>query len=129
MHLSLLTPLPKLVYDLDLLHKFAKTFPTSPFTDFIDDYCRWFKLALPEPDEDLSVVSKAAGGGEESGGAPTPKPKQAKKQRWKRRPGQTARDRRRARRVAVKQGELADDVDEEEKEELVASMTVGPYLE
>jgi superkiller protein 3 len=53
-------------YDLDLLHKFAKTFPESPLTDFIDDYCRWFKLPLPEPEAEADTEAGEDKAAEES---------------------------------------------------------------
>jgi superkiller protein 3 len=103
-----------------MLHKFAKTFPDSPLTDFIDDYCRWFKLPLPEPEDEPETDQ-----GEEK----AKEEKQAKKekaQRWRRKKkGPNAKERRKARRQAGKEGVLAEDLDQEEKEELVSSMTVG----
>lgn len=105
-------------YDLDLLHKFAKTFPESPLTDFIDDYCRWFKLPLPAPeDEPETDVAEEK-----------PEEKKAKKSKpswWRKRKGPNAKERRKARRQAGKEGSLAEDLDQEEKEELIASMTVS----
>ncbi|ORY31409.1 putative translation repressor [Naematelia encephala] len=105
-----------LFYDLDLLHRFAMTFPESSLTDFIDDYCRWFRLPLPLPEEeDVAPVSSET---------TEEKPKKEKKQRWRRNQrGQNAKERRKARRMAGKEGTLAEDVDREERDELVASMT------
>jgi superkiller protein 3 len=106
-----------------MLHRFAKTFPDSPLTDFIDDYCRWFKLPLPEPEDEPETDN-----GEEK-----PKEektdKKEKAQRWRRKKkGPNAKERRKARRQAGKEGVLAEDLDQEEKEELVSSMTVRLVL-
>jgi superkiller protein 3 len=103
---------------LDLLHKFAKTFPESPLTDFIDDYCRWFKLPLPEPEDEPET---------EAGDEKVKEEKKTKKKPswWKKRKGPNAKERRKARRQAGKEGVLAEDLDQEEKEELIASMTVS----
>ena len=81
--------------------------------DFIDDYCRWFHLALPQPEEDDSapefpVVKTAAD-------------KVKKRGRGKK---VNAKERRRLRRVAQRSGELSEDIDQEERDELVGSMTV-----
>ncbi|KAL7425055.1 Superkiller protein 3 [Cryptotrichosporon argae] len=108
---------PTIYYDLELLHKFAKTFPTAVLTDFIDDYCRWFKLPLPEPDEEPQETPAGA----EGDGQPAGKPK---KQRWRKKTAaMNARERRKARRQAEREGQLAEDLDREEREELVAAMT------
>ncbi|KAK8858471.1 hypothetical protein IAR55_002698 [Kwoniella newhampshirensis] len=109
---------PTLFYDLDLLHKYAKTFPESRMTDFIDDYCRWFKLPLPEPEDEAHVEESA------DGQATVQPSKSAKKYRGRKgKAGQNARERRKARRAAGKDGLLAEDLDQEERDELVASMT------
>ncbi|WVR06249.1 hypothetical protein IAU60_003279 [Kwoniella sp. DSM 27419] len=106
---------PTLFYDIELLHKYAKTFPESKMTDFIDDYCRWFKLPLPAPEEE-----EASGEPGENDAAAKP----AKKSRNRRaRAGMNARERRKARRAAGKDGLLTEDIDQEEREELVTSMT------
>jgi superkiller protein 3 len=106
-------------YDLNLLHKFAKTFPDSPLTDFIDDYCRWFKLPLPEPEDDGDNTAEEKAKEEKSA-------KKEKFQRWrKKKKGPNAKERRKARRLAGKDGVLAEDLDQEEKEELISSMTVS----
>ena len=110
-----------LVYDLDLLHKFAKTFPESSMSDFIDDYCRWFHLPLPEPEEEDDPSPPVALKDE-------PKVVKAKKSRWQRKKGLNARERRKARRLAGKEGTLAEDLDQEEKEELVSSLTASQVL-
>jgi hypothetical protein len=114
------------VYDHDLLLKFAKTFPDSPLTDFIDDYCRWFHLPLPEPEgeaaEDAELID---GEGEAKPKAPAPKKSRGGKRG---RAGLNARERRKARRLAEKDGALSEDLDQEERDELVASMTVSSRL-
>lgn len=87
-------------------------------TDFIDDYCRWFKLPLPEPEE-------------ESEDAPSAKPADEKEVKPKKRgfrkgkAGMNAKERRKARRLAGKEGALQEDVDQEERDELVGSMSVS----
>jgi superkiller protein 3 len=111
--------LTQAAYDLDFLHKFAHNFPTSSLTDFIDDYCRLFKLPLPEPEE------------EETGRESPDKEHGEDKVKYKRpgkgkKKGVNARERRKARRLAKHEGSLAEDIDEEEREELIASMTVSP---
>lgn len=91
-------------------------------TDFIDDYCRWFKRPPPEPEEEeqLAITASDANGDTES------KPVKPKKARYRRnKAGMNAKERRKARRGAVKEGTLAEDVDQEERDELVASMTVS----
>ena len=89
-------------------------------TDFIDDYCRWFKLPLPEPEEPETEVAEDKVKEEK-------KVKKEKSQRWRRKPkGPNAKERRKARRQAGKEGVLAEDLDQEEKEELISSMTVSP---
>ena len=103
-------PVLMIVYDIELLHNFAHIFPTSPLTDFIDDYCRWFQLPLPEP-EDVNTTTEA-------------KQDKPKKSRWRKKPGQNARERRKTRRLAGKEGLLNEDLDQEERDELVAAMTV-----
>lgn len=107
-----------------MLHDFAKTFPESPLTDFIDDYCRWFKLPLPEPEEETEAEANADEKVKEE--------KQTKKEKFqkyrKRRRGPNARERRKARRQAGKEGVLAEDLDQEERDELVSSMTVSRAL-
>lgn len=106
-----------------MLHKFAKTFPDSPLTDFIDDYCRWFKLPLPEPEDEPETENGENQVKEEKTG------KKEKAQRWRRKKkGPNAKERRKARRQAGKEGVLAEDLDQEEKEELVSSMTVSSCL-
>lgn len=118
--MSLCAELP--VYDLEFLHKYAKTFPDTPMTDFIDDYCRWFKLPLPEPEEEFT--------NEQESDEKVKAEKQSKKekfQRWrKKKKGPNARERRKARRQAGKEGVLAEDLDQEERDELISSMTVRP---
>lgn len=106
-------------YDLDLLHNFAKTFPESPLTDFIDDYCRWFKLPLPEPEAEAETETGEDKAAEEK------KAKKGKPSWWRKKKGPNAKERRKARRQAGKEGVLAEDLDQEEKEELIASMTVS----
>ncbi|WOO77688.1 Superkiller protein 3 [Vanrija pseudolonga] len=101
---------PTIFYDIDLLHKFANTFPESTLTDFIDDYCRLFKLPLPKPDDDAAAKEH----GEE---------KNKHKGRRGHKLKTNARARRKQRRMAGQKGELPEDVDEEEREELIASMT------
>lgn len=91
-------------------------------TDFIDDYCRWFKLPLPEPEEPETAEAEDKAKEEK-------KVKKEKSQRWRRKPkGPNAKERRKARRQAGKEGVLAEDLDQEEKEELISSMTVSPFL-
>ncbi|WVQ65903.1 uncharacterized protein L199_004081 [Kwoniella botswanensis] len=108
---------PTLFYDIELLHKYAKAFPESRMTDFIDDYCRWFKLPLPEPEEEEETPQPA--NGEESFAQ-----KANKKTKNRRgRNGMNARERRKARRAAGKEGVLSEDLDQEEREELVSGMT------
>lgn len=115
------------VYDIDLLHKYARAFPQSPLTDFIDDYCRWFHLPLPEPDEE-EADNKSTPGTED---------KQKKSKNWRQnrrnKAALNARERRKARRLAGREGALAEDIDQEERDHLVAGMTVSvltyrPYL-
>lgn len=108
-------------YDLDLLHKFAKTFPESLLTDFIDDYCRWFKLPLPEPEAEAETETGEDKSTEEK------KAKKGKPSWWRKKKGPNAKERRKARRQAGKEGVLAEDLDQEEKEELIASMTVSVF--
>ena len=106
---------------MELLHKFAKTFPESALTDFIDDYCRWFHLPLPEPEDDAAPVPENQ----------TPvinenEKKAASKKKWRRgKSGLNAKERRKARRLAGKDGVLNEDLDQEERDELVAGMTVS----
>lgn len=114
------------VYDHDLLLKFAKTFPESPLTDFIDDYCRWFHLPLPEPEGDEAEDAEPIDGEDEAKPkAPAPKKGRGGKRG---RAGLNARERRKARRLAEKDGALSEDLDQEERDELVASMTVSSRL-
>jgi len=107
------------VYDIELLHKYARAFPQSPLTDFIDDYCRWFHLPLPEPEE------------EETDGKPAPETeeKQKKSKNWRQnrrnKAALNARERRKARRLAGREGALAEDIDQEERDHLIAGMTVS----
>ncbi|WWC70645.1 uncharacterized protein I206_104596 [Kwoniella pini CBS 10737] len=108
---------PTLYYDIELLHKYAKAFPESRMTDFIDDYCRWFKLPLPEPEEEEESIA-SANGDETAAQKVSKKPKNRKG-----RSGMNARERRKARRAAGKEGLLAEDLDQEEREELVSGMT------
>jgi superkiller protein 3 len=108
-------------YDLDFLHRFAKAFPTSTLTDFIDDYCRLFKLPLPEPEEDEAEEA----GKETADGDKTAEKVKYKRPRRGKNKGVNSRERRKARRLAERDGHLAEDVDEEEREELIASMTVS----
>jgi len=107
------------VYDLELLHKFAKTFPASPLTDFVDDYCRWFKVPLPEPEDEASAIDAPSELNVETS-------KAIKKARGYRKgkAGMNARERRKRRRLAGKEGVLTEDLGSEERDELVASMTV-----
>lgn len=105
-------------YDLDLLHKFAHTFPTSTMTDFIDDYCRLFKFPLPKPEEEEDAHSEAV---QDQNGEEKVKYKKPRRGRGKHH--QNARERRKARRQAESEGQLSEEVDEEEREELIASMT------
>ncbi|WWC88759.1 uncharacterized protein L201_003672 [Kwoniella dendrophila CBS 6074] len=108
---------PSLFYDIELLHKYAKAFPESKMTDFIDDYCRWFKLPLPEPEEEQEAAATA------NGEASASQPKNNKKYKnRKTRSGMNARERRKARRAAGKEGLLSEDLDQEEREELVSAM-------
>lgn len=110
--LSGLTP----VYDHELLHKYAKTFPQAALTDFIDDYCRLFRLPLPAPEEEAGAeLSKVKS--DDSGD------KKVRYRRPKKNKGPNARERRRLRRLAQREGELSEDIDEEEREELISSMT------
>jgi superkiller protein 3 len=111
------------VYDHDLLLKFAKAFPDSSLTDFIDDYCRWFHLPLPEPEGEAAEDAEPIDGdGEAKPKAPAPKKGRGGKRG---RAGLNARERRKARRLAEKDGVLSEDLDQEERDELVASMTVS----
>lgn len=107
-------------YDLEMLHKFAKTFPESALTDFIDDYCRWLQLPLPDPEEEAEATTTEE---QDKSEKPT---KKEKLQRWrKKKRGPNAKERRKARRQAGKEGVLAENVDQEERDELVSSMTVS----
>ncbi|WVF69336.1 hypothetical protein IAT40_004112 [Kwoniella sp. CBS 6097] len=109
---------PTLYYDVELLHKYAKTFPESKMTDFIDDYCRWFKLPLPEPDEEEDTSASQTANGEAVAPKVVKKPKNRRQ-----RAGMNARERRKARRAAGREGLLAEDLDQEERDELVSTMT------
>lgn len=111
-------------YPLDMLHQYAVLFPESSLTAFIDDYCRWFKLPLPEPDEeeDTELGEMKDGEGEKARDKGT---KDKKGKWWRKKKGTTARERRKMRRTAGKEGTLAEDLEGEEREELVASMTVS----
>jgi superkiller protein 3 len=112
--------LTRTVYDLDFLHGFAKTFPDSPMTDFIDDYCRWFKLPPPEPEDEPETEATA-----EEKAKDKKQIKKEKYQPWRKRSkGPNARERRKERRQAGKEGVIAEDLDQEEREELISSMTV-----
>lgn len=106
---------PTIMYDHDLLLRFAKVFPNSPFTDFIDDYCRLFHLSLPEPDEEEAPAPAAE--------TPSDKKVRYRRPNKSKQDAQNARARRKARREAMRSGELNEDLAEEEREELVASMT------
>ncbi|KAK4687772.1 superkiller protein 3, partial [Tremellales sp. Uapishka_1] len=108
-----------LFYDLDLLHKFTKAFPQSHLTDFIDDYCRWFKLPLPDPEE---VPEPAVEELLDDEGEVIQQPKK-KAARAKNKAAMNAKERRKAKRLAGLIGGLAEDIDQEEREELVVSMT------
>ena len=95
------------------MHKYAKIFPDSPLTDFIDDYCRWFNLSPPDPEDDLpTLAAEAEGSGAWS------------KAKGKKRKGPNARERRKARRLAANQQDVAEDIDQEEKDELLGAMNV-----
>lgn len=110
-------------YDHELLHKYAKAFPSSPLTDFIDDYCRWFKLPLPEPEEEAEDVMLPKGPEEKEAS-------KSKKRGYKKaKAGLNAKERRKARRLAGKEGALQEDVDQEERDELVGSMSVSETFE
>lgn len=89
-------------------------------TDFIDDYCRWFKLPPPEPEDEPETEATAEDKAKEK--------KQTKKDKYqpwrKRSKGPNARERRKGRRQAGKEGAIAEDLDQEEREELISSMTV-----
>nr|XP_019045775.1 superkiller protein 3 [Kwoniella bestiolae CBS 10118]OCF24705.1 superkiller protein 3 [Kwoniella bestiolae CBS 10118] len=108
---------PSLFYDIELLHKYAKAFPESKMTDFIDDYCRWFKLPLPEPEEE-EEVPVPTNGNESFAQKANKKPRNRRG-----RNGMNAKERRKARRAAGKEGLLAEDLDQEERDELVSGMT------
>ena len=85
-------------------------------TDFIDDYCRWFKLPFPDPDEEDEEVTAQK---------PTEEAGKPKKRSWKKsKAALNARERRKARRLAKRDGTLVEDIDQEERDELVASMSV-----
>ena len=102
------------VYDIELLHKFARAFPQSSLTDFIDDYCRWFHLPLPEPEEESEAKEEKV-----------EDPKLRKSKAFKRgKAAMNARERRKARRVAGRDGALNEDMDQEERDNLVGAMTV-----
>ncbi|OCF43903.1 superkiller protein 3 [Kwoniella heveanensis CBS 569] len=109
---------PTLYYDIELLHKYAKTFPESKMTDFIDDYCRWFKLPLPDPDDEEDKPGTQTADGEAAAPKPVKKPKNRRQ-----RAGMNARERRKARRAAGREGLLTEDLDQEERDELVSTMT------
>ena len=118
------------IYDpLDLLHQYAVKFPESPMGELIDDYCRWFKLA-PPPAEDQGGVNGTEGKEsiEDETGGKKEKPR-TKSNRWKKgKKGMNARERRKARRVAGQEGTLSEDVEAEERDELVADMTVSTLI-
>lgn len=107
---------PTIAYDHDLLLKFARLFPNSSFTDFIDDYCRLFNLPLPEPDAEQSA-EPVESPGEKDKKVRYRRPNKSKKAQ------ENARARRKARREAKHSGELDENITEEEREELIASMT------
>jgi superkiller protein 3 len=93
-------------------------FPNSAFTDFIDDYARLRKLPLPEPDEEQPASTEAGSPGtEKDKKVKYRKPTKGRKDR------ENARARRKARREAKRDGELAENLTEEEREELIAAMT------
>lgn len=100
-------------YPLDLLHQYAVKFPDSHMGGFIDDYCRWFSLPPPPAgDED----------GKKDDGVEKVEVQKRGKKKAK---GMNARERRKARRQAGQEGTLTEDVEAEERDELVASMTVS----
>ena len=94
-------------YDLVFLHQYAKTFPATPMAGFIEDYCRFFKLPWL-PDEDEQPIA-----------GPSQKVKRGKKGK-----APNARERRHMRRAAKRDLQIGDDRDAEEREELIADMTV-----
>lgn len=109
---------PTFQYDHELLLRFAKVFPNSPFTDFIDDYSRLHNLPLPEPDEEQPAPPSPEGAsGDKEKKVKYRRPNRSKKD------AQNARARRKARREALRAGELDENLAEEEREELIASMT------
>ena len=98
----------------------------SSMTDFIDDYCRWFKLPLPEPEEETEAAGDGASNPNANATGEAALAKKDKRGRWnKKSKGLNARERRKARRVAGKDGALAEDIDQEEREELIGSMAVS----
>ncbi|BEI86438.1 hypothetical protein CcaverHIS002_0607250 [Cutaneotrichosporon cavernicola] len=105
---------PTIEYDHNLLLKFAKVFRDSAFTDFIDDYARLLKLPLPEPDEEQPTPAEDSGSDKKK---KYRRPTKGQKDR------ENARARRKARREAVRDGELVENLTEEEREELIATMT------
>jgi len=81
-----------------------------------------FKLPLPEPEEEDTPPESPTK--EEDG------EKKVKYRKPRRGKGahMNARERRKARRLAKQEGVLSEDVDEEEREELIASMTVSLHV-
>ncbi|GMK57364.1 hypothetical protein CspeluHIS016_0401980 [Cutaneotrichosporon spelunceum] len=107
---------PSIEYDHDLLLKCAKVFPNSAFTDFVDDYARLLKLPLPEPDEEQPTPADHFGSDNENK-VKYRKPTKGQKDH------ENARARRKARREAKRDGELAENLSQEEREQLIAAMT------
>ena len=120
-------------YPLDLLHLYATKYPESAMGEFIDDYCRWFGLPPPPADEDSGEGRKVGGegGGDGEGGKEGSTEDEKKKEKptgkkyKKGKKGMNARERRKARRVAGQEGTLSEDVEAEERDELVSDMTVS----
>ncbi|WVO14451.1 hypothetical protein L204_102085 [Cryptococcus depauperatus] len=101
---------PTLFYDLDYLHKYIKAFPDSFMAVFIEDYCRWYKRPLPETEEDLVMDVPVD---DES------KKKQSKKSKG----GNGAWAKRRVKRERMSGNYAVEDVEQEEREGLISSMT------
>lgn len=72
-------------------------------------------MPLPAPEEEVAVDAPAAKADDSEKKVSYRKPRKNK--------GPNARERRRLRRLAQREGELSEDVDEEEREELISAMT------
>jgi superkiller protein 3 len=122
------TDAPDIYYPIDLLHQYASKYPESAMGEFVDDYCRWYGLSPPPSDEEAGATKAGEQGKEDNEGSTEEVKKEAQKakaKKWKKgKKGMNARERRKARRIAGQEGTLSEDVEAEERDELVADMTV-----